>query len=291
MNLILHIILMLLSVALFTLFERKVLGLIQLRKGPCKVGPLGLLQPFSDALKLFSKFSSAPMKGNFLLYYFTPLYFLILSLIFFLNKPFLSSSFFTLSILILLFLYTTSVYTTLVTGWSSNSKYSLIGSMRSIAQSLSYEITLGLLFYGFAFVMSTTLMYKIMNFNTLFLQLFYWPFSLILFLNYLIESNRTPFDLSECESELVSGFNVEFGGAEFSLIFLGENLMLVFNSLVLSFFIGSISLYLIFWIIIIFIKVSIRGAYPRYRLDSMMELCWLTFLPLIIILLSSLFMI
>nr|AEP83128.1 NADH dehydrogenase subunit 1 [Liposcelis bostrychophila]ATU74621.1 NADH dehydrogenase subunit 1 [Liposcelis bostrychophila] len=291
MNLILHIVLMLLSVALFTLFERKILGLIQLRKGPCKVGPLGLLQPFSDALKLFSKFSSAPIKGNLMLYYFTPLYFLILSLVFFLNKPFLSTSFFTLSILVLLFLYTTSVYTTLVTGWSSNSKYSLIGSMRSIAQSLSYEITLGLLFFSFAFIMSSTLMFKIMNFNSSMLQLFYCPLSMILFLNYLIESNRTPFDLSECESELVSGFNVEFGGAEFSLIFLGENLMLVFNSLVLSFFIGSISVYLIFWLVIIFIKVSIRGAYPRYRLDSMMELCWLIYLPLTIVLLSSLFLI
>lgn len=255
------------------------------------MGPLGLLQPFSDALKLFSKFSSTPIKGNLALYYFAPIYFLLLSLFFFLNKPFLSFSFFTFSILILLFLYTSSVYTTLVTGWSSNSKYSLIGSIRSITQSLSYEITLGLLFYRFAFIISSTLLYKVINFNSFLLQLFFIPLFVILFLNYLIERNRTPFDLSECESELVSGFNVEFGGAEFSLIFLGENLILVFNSLVLSILVGRLTTYLIFWIIFIFAKVSIRGAYPRYRLDTMIELCWLIFLPLTLILLRSFYLI
>ena len=225
-----------------------------------------------------------------MLYYFTPLYFLLLSLIFFLNKPFFSSSFFTLSILILLFLYTTSVYTTLVTGWSSNSKYSLIGSIRRVAQSLSYEVTLGLLFFSFAFLISSTLLYKIINFNSFLLQLFFFPILTILFLNYLVERNRTPFDLSECESELVSGFNVEFGGAEFSLIFLGENLILVFNSLVLSVLAGRSPTYLILWILIIYLKISIRGAYPRYRLDRIIELCWLIFLPFTLILLRSFYL-
>nr|AKE07185.1 NADH dehydrogenase subunit 1 [Liposcelis nr. bostrychophila AZ] len=289
MILIFYFLLILLSVAFFTLLERKFLGFVQIRKGPFKVGLVGMFQPFSDAIKLFSKSSFFSIKSNHFLSVISPIYFFFLSLIFFFFKPFFSLSIFSLLVLILMFLYSIGIYCTLFTGWASNSKFSLIGSIRSITQSISYEITLGVIFLYFSLSYASLNLFFYMNFNVLFFNLLMNFLILSLFMiNFLIESNRTPFDLAECESELVSGFNVEYGGMEFSLIFLGENLMLIFNSLVITIYMSSIFYISTVWIVMVMVMILIRGAYPRLRLDFMLKLCWLKFLPFTLIMMQIL---
>nr|AKE49628.1 NADH dehydrogenase subunit 1 [Liposcelis nr. bostrychophila AZ] len=283
--LIFYILLILLSVAFFTLLERKVLSMIQIRKGPFKVGLVGILQPFSDAVKLFTKSSFFSSKSNHLISTISPIYFFFLSLLFFFFKPLFVCPIFSPLILILMFLFSIGVYSTLYTGWSSNSKFSLIGSMRSIVQSISYEITLSMVFLYFCFIYSSLNIFFYMKINLFFFNFFMNFLTLLLLvLNFLIESNRTPFDMSECESELVSGFNVEYGGMEFSLIFLGENLMLIFNSFILSLYLSSYLFLSFFWLLMVILFIVIRGSYPRLRLDYMLKLCWLIFIPLILVL-------
>nr|AHA47089.1 NADH dehydrogenase subunit 1 [Liposcelis paeta] len=277
MTLIFYLLLTLLGVAFFTLLERKILGLIQVRKGPWKVGLIGILQPMADAAKLFTKDSLFSMKSNFKLYDYSVMFFFILSLIFFFSKPFFFQLLNFYSFLFLLFLYSLGVYAPLITGWSSNSKFSLIGSMRSIMSSISYEIPLGMIFFFLCFFYSSASLMEMMKKNYYYIFL-YFVFLWVLFIIFSIEGNRTPFDLSECESELVSGFNVEYGGTEFSFIFLGENLMLLFNSLILSIIFYPQFTNLI-WIFFILLFILTRGSFPRFRLDHMITLCWFMAIP------------
>jgi NADH-ubiquinone oxidoreductase chain 1 len=277
----------LLSVAFLTLLERKILGLIQLRKGPSKVGFIGVFQPFSDALKLFSKNTDNLIKRNLKLFFFTPVFFLALSLLFFFYKSFTFGLIYLFNIIVILFLFSLRVYPSLLSGWARNSKYSLIGGIRSVVQSVSYEITLGLIFFYFCFLFCTIRFIKFFIFNSFIFTLrFTYAIFFVFFLNLIIENNRSPFDLSEGESELVSGFNVEYGGIEFSLIFLGENTIMVFSSYLASVVLFDVYLLRVTSIMFLFVIIVFRGAYPRFRIDKILNLCWLEYIPYVIFIIT-----
>jgi len=172
-----------------------------------------------------------------------------------------------------------NVYGSVITGWSSNSKYSLIGRVRRIAQTISYEIVIGTFFLFLAFIISSLYILYVKKYNSL-IELIYpiFIFFVVLLFTLIIELNRTPFDLAECESELVSGFNVEYGAIEFSLIFLGENLIVLLRSFIISslFFSFDCSIFFVYYF------VWIRARFPRQRFDIMIMLCWIILLPFIL---------
>nr|AIS38202.1 NADH dehydrogenase subunit 1 [Brasilocerus sp. 2 DTA-2012] len=279
------ILFVLVGVAFLVLMERKVLGYIQSRKGPNKVGFLGILQSLADALKLLSKESVIPLMSNHFLYYFSPIFNLSLSLIMWIVLPFFTS-FLNFSFGILYFFCCSSliVYSVMVSGWSSNSNYSLIGCLRSVAQVISYEVSFFLILMSFLVIMSSL---SILDFYLY--QFYVWfcfisfPLMFIWFCSMLAETNRTPFDFSECESELVSGFNVEYGGLGFTFIFMAEYSSIIFMSFLFSIiFLGADLSSVFFFFMVVFISFSfivVRGFLPRFRYDKLMGLCWKSFLP------------
>jgi NADH-ubiquinone oxidoreductase chain 1 len=220
-----HCLLILLSVAFFTLFERKVIGLFHNRVGPNKVSLIGLVQPLLDAFKLLTKQNLIPLRSNKLIYNLSPQLSLLLALFSWLTMP-LAFFFVRLNYSFLMFFCIGSVmvFVILLSGWSSNSKYSLIGSLRSIAQSISYEAVLRTILVFFCFILSS---YSIKRFEALpsLLYMFIFP---LWFVCILAETHRAPFDFSESESELVSGFNTEYAGAYFAFLFLSEYTMLLY---------------------------------------------------------------
>nr|AQT38660.1 NADH dehydrogenase subunit 1 [Agathymus mariae mariae]AVT43647.1 NADH dehydrogenase subunit 1 [Agathymus gilberti]AVT43659.1 NADH dehydrogenase subunit 1 [Agathymus mariae rindgei]AVT43671.1 NADH dehydrogenase subunit 1 [Agathymus mariae lajitaensis]AVT43683.1 NADH dehydrogenase subunit 1 [Agathymus mariae chinatiensis]AVT43707.1 NADH dehydrogenase subunit 1 [Agathymus mariae] len=274
------------GVAFLTLLERKILGYIQIRKGPNKVGFMGLLQPFSDAIKLFSKEQVYLLNSNYLIYYFCPIIGFILSLLIWVLIPYYFNLIsFNLGILFFLCCTSLGVYTIMIAGWSSNSNYSLLGGMRAVAQTISYEVSLSLI------LLSCVLM--IMDFNLLKFEIYQslvwfiflmFPLSLCWMSSSLAETNRTPFDFAEGESELVSGFNIEYSSGGFALIFLAEYSSILFMSLLFTlFYLGGYKLSLMFYfkmVFISFIFIWVRGTLPRYRYDKLMYLCWKIYLPI-----------
>ena len=268
-----------------TLLERKVLGYIQIRKGPNKLGFIGLLQPFSDAIKLFTKEQTYPYISNFNLYYFSPVVNLFLALFLWLRMPFLSINLnFNLSILFFLRVSRLRVYTIILAGWSSNSNYAILGGLRSAAQTISYEVRLILILLSFLFMV---LRFNIIDLekyqeNVWFLFLFY-PIVLIWLVSRLAETNRTPFDFAEGESELVSGFNVEYRSGGFAIIFLAEYANILFISIFCRFlFIGGNLGSFFFFIklaLVSFFWLWVRGTLPRYRYDKLIYLSWKNYLP------------
>nr|YP_010294909.1 NADH dehydrogenase subunit 1 [Oiceoptoma thoracicum]UMO90847.1 NADH dehydrogenase subunit 1 [Oiceoptoma thoracicum] len=279
------VICVLVGVAFLTLLERKVLGYIQIRKGPNKVGFMGIPQPFSDAIKLFTKESVYPMMSNFNLYYFSPIFNLFLSLLLWLCMPFFSVLInFNMGVLFFLCCSSLSVYTIMIAGWSSNSNYSLLGGLRSVAQTISYEVSLSLILLSFLFLTSSLNMLEFFKYQSyswlLFLCL---PLSMIWFVSSLAETNRTPFDFAEGESELVSGFNVEYSGGGFALIFLAEYASILFMSMLccILFLGGDICSWLFFLKLsfMSFLWIWVRGTLPRFRYDKLMYLAWKSFLP------------
>nr|UJI65686.1 NADH dehydrogenase subunit 1 [Basilia ansifera] len=279
------ILFVLVGVGYLTLMERKVLSFIQIRKGPNKVSFIGLLQPICDAIKLFSKEQIFIMLSNYYSYLLSPVFSLFFSLMLWLSLPYYMGLIsFDLGILFFFCCISMNVYPMMVAGWSSNSKYALLGGLRGIAQTISYEISLVLIVMSLVFLINSYNMIMFMKYQELLSFMVYmFPVSLVWFLISLAEVNRSPFDFAEGESELVSGFNIEYGGGSFALIFLGEYLMIMFMSMLFCiFFLGgglfSIFFYLKF-IMILFVFIWVRGTFPRFRYDKLMYLAWKSFLP------------
>nr|NP_659211.1 NADH dehydrogenase subunit 1 [Ranodon sibiricus]CAD12072.1 NADH dehydrogenase subunit 1 [Ranodon sibiricus] len=294
-NPFLYIIPVLLAVAFLTLVERKVLGYMQLRKGPNIVGPMGILQPLADGLKLFIKEPIRPSTSSQILFIMMPILALTLSLVIWIPLPMPNNlSNINLGILFMLALSSLAVYSVLGSGWSSNSKYALIGSLRAVAQTISYEVTLGLILLCLVLMTGS---FSLMNFNItqefLWLVIPAWPMAAMWFTSTLAETNRAPFDLTEGESELVSGFNVEYAGGPFALFFLAEyaNILLM-NTLSAILFFGMAynhhqpEMYtlglMIKTTILTALFLWVRASYPRFRYDQLMHLIWKNFLPITI---------
>lgn len=280
------IIFVLVSVAFLTLFERKILGYIQIRKGPNKRGFIGLLQPFSDAIKLFTKEQIFPYISNFIIYYFSPLFIMLTSIILWFTIPFYFYYFdFSYSVLFFLSLSRLGVYGVIIAGWSSNRAYSLLGGIRSIAQTISYEIRLVLIIISFIlFIFSYSLTsFRIFQGGIWFIFILF-PLFIILIIRLLAETNRTPFDLAEGESELVSGFNVEYSRGGFAIIFISEYINILFMRIILTIFsLGGNYYSFDFYFKLAFFRflwIWIRGTFPRYRYDKLINLTWIVFLPI-----------
>uniref|UniRef100_UPI00315D390E NADH dehydrogenase subunit 1 n=1 Tax=Tuerkayana hirtipes TaxID=2739209 RepID=UPI00315D390E len=285
-NFLVLIVCVLIGVAFVTLLERKILGYIQIRKGPNKVGYIGILQPFSDAVKLFTKEQVIPTMSNFLVYYLCPVFSLFISLLVWVVVPYETGLMsFDLSILFFLCCLSMGVYSTMVAGWSSNCKYSLLGSLRAVAQTISYEVSLALILLSFVMLIGG---FNLELFNKY--QNYFWfiiiafPLGMVWFSSCLAETNRTPFDFAEGESELVSGFNTEYSAGGFALIFMAEYASILFMSaLFVIFFLGSNPFGVLFYLKTVMVSfgfVWVRGTLPRLRYDKLMYLAWKSYLPL-----------
>nr|YP_008854836.1 NADH dehydrogenase subunit 1 [Pao leiurus]AHA61196.1 NADH dehydrogenase subunit 1 [Pao leiurus]BCL65992.1 NADH dehydrogenase subunit 1 [Pao abei] len=283
----------LLAVAFLTLVERKVLGYMQLRKGPNIVGPYGLLQPIADGVKLFIKEPIRPSTSSPMLFILTPMLALTLAMTLWAPMPLPHPTLdLNLTILFILALSSLAVYSILGSGWASNSKYALVGALRAVAQTISYEVSLGLILLSLIIFTGN---FTLQTFNTtqesIWLIAPAWPLAAMWYISTLAETNRAPFDLTEGESELVSGFNVEYAGGPFALFFLAEYANILFmNTLSASLFLGAshtptlpelttINL-MTKAAILSLIFLWVRASYPRFRYDQLMHLIWKNFLPL-----------
>nr|ASB29947.1 NADH dehydrogenase subunit 1 [Gigantidas platifrons]BAV25060.1 NADH dehydrogenase subunit 1 [Gigantidas platifrons] len=278
----------LLAVGWFTLVERKVLGYIMTRKGPNKVGFLGLMQPMSDGAKLFSKEMLVPMYSNFVPFLVCPVVTFFIALLLWLLYPFHSSEgVFMCGVLFYLANSGTTVYGVMVAGWSSNSKYALLGTMRAMAQSISYEVSMALVLLSCVFMSGSMHLQslKLWQEKSLFIMgVAILPFFVVWLISMLAETNRAPFDFVEGESELVSGFNVEYSSGGFALIYMAEYSNMLFNSLFTCvMFLGTSDAMMVgqAWIFLFFFLWA-RGTFPRFRYDMLMGLAWKTFLCIVL---------
>nr|YP_010466455.1 NADH dehydrogenase subunit 1 [Barilius ardens]UVF28201.1 NADH dehydrogenase subunit 1 [Barilius ardens] len=292
-NPLIYIAPILLAVAFLTLIERKVLGYMQLRKGPNIVGPYGLLQPIADGVKLFIKEPIRPSSSSPLLFLAAPMLALTLAMMLWTPMPMPSPmANLNLGVLFIMALSSLMVYSILGSGWASNSKYALIGALRAVAQTISYEVSLGLI------LLSTIIFsgnYTLQTFNitqeSVWLLLPAWPLAVMWYISTLAETNRAPFDLTEGESELVSGFNVEYAGGPFALFFLAEyaNILLM-NTLSAILFLGASHIpgmpelmtmnIMTKAALLSMVFLWVRASYPRFRYDQLMHLIWKSFLPI-----------
>jgi NADH-quinone oxidoreductase subunit H len=303
---------LIICVAYLTYAERRVIGLMQLRKGPNIVGPFGLLQPIADAVKLVFKEIIIPAKADRVLFILAPMITFILSLIGWAVIPFdqgLVLANINVGVLYIMAISSLSVYGIIIAGWASNSKYAFLGAIRSSAQMISYEVSMGMVIVTVLLTTGTLNLTEIVESQRnmpWWLELMLLPMAVVFFISVLAETNRLPFDLPEAEAELVAGYNVEYSSMPFALFFLGEyaNMILV-SGMTTTFFLGG---YLppfklkilefipgIIWFIVkvsflLFCFLWIRASLPRYRYDQLMRLGWKIFLPLTlfwVILISS----
>ena len=291
---------LLLSVAYLTYAERKVIGAIQIRKGPNVVGPFGLLQPIADALKLMTKETIIPTGANKVVFMIAPMLTFLLALVAWAVVPFsetLVLADINVGILYLFAISSLGVYGIIMSGWASNSRYAFLGALRSAAQMVSYEVAMG-------FVIITVLVcVGSLNLNDIvlaqkniwfFIPLF--PMFIVFFISTLAETNRAPFDLPEAEAELVAGYNVDYSAMTFALFFLGEYAnMILMSGMTTILFLGGwlppMDVAPLNWIpgpvwfslkvaAVLFVFLWVRATFPRYRYDQLMRLGWKVFLPL-----------
>jgi len=287
---------LLIGVAYLTLAERKVLGSIQLRKGPNVVGAFGLLQPLADGLKLFAKETVIPNHSNKLIFIIAPLLGFILSLISWAVIPYSEGAILAdinVGMLYIFAVGSIGVYAILMSGWASNSKYAFFGAIRAAAQMISYEVSIGLI------IISVILCAGSLNITDIILaqkEIYFifplFPAFIMFFVSALAETNRAPFDLAEGESELVSGFNVEYSAMVFALFFLAEYGHIILMSVLTAilFLGGWLSLVpglpdSSFWlalksVFVMFVFIWVRASFPRARYDQLMALLWKSYLPL-----------
>jgi NADH-quinone oxidoreductase subunit H len=291
---------LLLAVAFLTLAERKVMASMQRRKGPNVVGIVGLFQPIADGLKLLVKEPILPSSANLVIFLFAPVLTFLLSHVIWAVIPFgegLVISDIDVGLLYIFAISSLGVYGIIMAGWSSNSKYAFLGSLRSAAQMVSYEVSIGLI------IITVLLCVGSLNLTEIVLaqqQIWFYvplfPLFILFFISCLAETNRAPFDLPEAEAELVAGYNVEYSSMGFALFFLGEYAnMIVMSSLSTLFFFGGwlppLNIFGFYWIppvfwfgfktvIFLFLFIWVRATFPRYRYDQLMRLGWKVFLPL-----------
>lgn len=284
-NLIILVILVLLNVAFITLIERKILGLSQLRLGPNKVRFWGLLQPISDAIKLFTKKIAFSVTINRVVFFLRPLLIInLILLIWFTYPSSLNSTILNFSTLTIMLILSLGVYPLFFRGWFSNNKYATIGALRGISQTISYEIRLAILIFSII-IISLRFQLKSVNLtNHITPILFLNPILVVLWLvSGIAETNRTPFDFSEGESELVSGFNIEYAGVVFALIFIAEYGIIYFFSLISTIILLirhlNIFKFVIFTASLIYFWIWLRASYPRFRYDLLITLAWKRILP------------
>nr|YP_010968341.1 NADH dehydrogenase subunit 1 [Paraponera clavata]WNO15830.1 NADH dehydrogenase subunit 1 [Paraponera clavata] len=277
----------LVGLAFVTLLERKILSYVQDRKGPNKVGLMGIFQPFSDAIKLFSKENIIVMKSNYMMFYICPVFMFMLMLMVWLVYPFITNVYYmNYSILYMIMVMSLSSYLILFIGWSSNSLYSMVGAMRSVSQMLSYEVSFILIIFILMLLSESYSLYDFLKW-----QVYSWymimllPIFIVFFISILAELNRSPMDFVEGESELVSGFNIEYFSGSFALIFMAEYGMIIFLSMmsVLMFTsLGSSYMSCLMINLMVIMVIFMRGMLPRMRYDHLMYLCWKIVLPMVL---------
>lgn len=290
---------LLLAVAFLTLLERKVMASMHQRKGPNVVGFFGLLQAFADGLKLFVKETIFPSSANTLIFILAPITTFLISLAVWAVIPFGNHLVFAdlnIGVIYIFAISSLGVYGIIFSGWSSNSKWSFLGSLRSTAQMISYEVSIGIIVLCVLLCVGSLNLFDIVESQrNIWFIIPLFPLFVMFFISGLAETNRSPFDLPEAEAELVSGYNTEYSAIGFVLFFLGEYTnMVLMSSVITIYFLGGwfspfaivsfVSLPGIFWFglktsFVLFFFVWVRATYPRYRYDQLMRLGWKVFLP------------
>ena len=286
LNYTILVVFVLICVAFVTLIEQKLLGGVQIRLGPSKVGYWGILQPFSDAVKLFAKEYTFPRVRNNILFLLIPFLSLFIMLSLWLVFPLGFGGFnFALGILFFVCLSRLAVFPILAAGWSSNSKYPMLGGLRGVAQIVSYEVRLLTILLRLIWARDSLEFIETRQ-NSRFYVGFFFPLIIIWFVSSLAETNRTPYDFSEGESELVSGFNTEYRAGGFTLIFIAEYARIIFIGVLFrTFFLYRFNscFFCFFSLLVVYIFIWVRGTLPRYRYDKLINLAWKSFLPISLI--------
>lgn len=287
MGFMIILLVVLVGVAFLTLLERKILGYVQLRKGPNKVGFIGILQPFRDAIKLFNKEIFIIYKSRYYLFYICPVLLFFIMICNWLFVPVITNIYFiNYSLLLIIIILTIIGYIFILIGWSSNSVYSIIGAVRALAQTISYEVRFIIIILVLIILRER---YRVSDFIKWQLNVWYIimlsPLFIVFFISILAELNRSPMDFIEGESELVSGFNVEYFRGGFALIFIAEYGIIIFFRYLLILIFTGVERFIFIFIglnIIVSLIIFIRGILPRIRYDELIYLCWKIMLPFIL---------